>query len=294
MSFFFILSVFFFTLLSEINLYSEDKHLSTELPFQIKWPIHHKKAYKISSTFAESRYDHFHNGLDIPVNSMKVYPVSAGNVLWVKKSKRRLNEPPFGGGNTVVLRHDNIWSGYMHLKNIDSQLIFNKVLSVNDNIGLSGKTGHSGGAHLHFFIFNFKYFCFYNPLLLIDKKNIKDTKPPKLRNYKVTSSKKNKNDFAQNIISNNILLARIEDQGGASEKWGIYYLKVYDKEDTLLREITFDYIQFINHHWVSSNKLTFRQVYYRNYYILHNNSEEKIKLEAGGLYGPPLIVKWGQ
>ena len=274
------------------TLYSQEENSQNNQVFKIKWPISHKRANKISSTFAESRYDHFHNGLDIPVHGMIVKPVNKGKVLWVRKPKRRLNETPFGGGNTVVLQHGEIWSAYMHLQKIDSKKISQEFLSVDDRIGYSGRTGHSGGYHLHFFIFDFKRSRFYNPLMLIDKKIIKDIKPPQLKYYKVTSSsQRKKNGFAKKGIPNNTLLAKIEDRGIGSEKWGIYYLKVYDDKKKVLKDLKFDYIQFLNHHWVTSNKKKFDEIYYGNQYILHQSADKKIKWEAGGLYGPSLTKK---
>ncbi len=273
-------------------LYPREDKSKNSRSLKIKWPISHKKANKISSTFAESRYDHFHNGLDIPVRGMAVQPISKAKVLWVRNPKRRLNETPFGGGNTVVLQHDDIWSAYMHLQKIDSEKVSQELLSVDDRIGDSGRTGHSGGYHLHFFIFDFKLSRFYNPLMLINKKIIKDIKPPQLKYYRVSSSSQTKKgELVQKKIPNNTLLAKIEDRGMGSEKWGIYYLKVYDDKKNILRDLKFDYIQFLNHHWVTSNKKKFDEIYYGNQYILHRPANMKIKWEAGGLHGPSLTQK---
>ena len=283
-----ILLVFLF-LLAGFDIAGQKNNKPNDTPFQMEWPIKSKQGEKISSTFAESRYDHFHNGLDIPVDGFAVSPIHDGEVLWVRTSYKRLNEVPFGGGNTIILKHKNIWSGYMHLKEIKPEIISQRSLSTRNTIGLSGKTGHSGGAHLHFFVFDSKNSTFYNPLLFDQKKIIKDVKPPLLKSYSITSYAKDK---AANKIPDDTLLAHIEDQGVGSERWGIYYLRVYNQEGETLKTLKFDSIQWLNENWVVSGQTPFDQVYHGKKYILNDQSGEKIKWQAGGFSGPSLTKSY--
>ena len=80
-----------------------------------KWPV---KDGKITSTFGESRGDHFHDGIDMTVKDDKVYPVDSGELLYFwDKSIFPLEKFP-GGGNHIILTHGNkYYSLYLHLKN---------------------------------------------------------------------------------------------------------------------------------------------------------------------------------
>jgi len=110
-----------------------------------RWPINNGT---ITSTYGESRWDHFHDGMDISSADDKVYPVEPGTLLfyWDKALFPLENYP--GGGNYKVLEHRNrIYSIYMHLENgVSSQMIY----TGGDIVGMMGNTGHSISKHLHF------------------------------------------------------------------------------------------------------------------------------------------------
>lgn len=65
--------------------------------YPLNWPVRSSKELQISSTFGESRFDHFHNGLDIPGENLKVYPVKEGEICWHHTAFTYPNELPFGG-----------------------------------------------------------------------------------------------------------------------------------------------------------------------------------------------------
>ena len=110
-----------------------------------RWPINNGT---ITSTYGESRWDHFHDGMDITSADDRVYPVEPGTLLfyWDKAIFPLENYP--GGGNYKVLEHRNgMYSIYMHLENgLSSQ----KIYTAGDMVGMMGNTGHSGSKHLHF------------------------------------------------------------------------------------------------------------------------------------------------
>lgn len=123
-------------------------------------------SYRISGTFAEFRRDHFHSGMDIPIPSgSNVYSVADG---WVA----RIRNQPTGYGNVLYIAHPNGYmSVYAHLKSfgpvLDAYFKRKQIeeqtydldfypdsmeipVTKGEIIGISGMTGYSTGAHLHF------------------------------------------------------------------------------------------------------------------------------------------------
>ena len=49
-----------------------------EVQRRLNWPVSDKIKNGISSTFGESRNDHFHGGIDIPGENLPVLPVYKG------------------------------------------------------------------------------------------------------------------------------------------------------------------------------------------------------------------------
>ena len=67
-------------------------------PPAFEWPVEKDKKYQISSTFGESRIDHFHNGIDLPGEGSKVLAPKDGRVLYRMNSEFTPGEMPYGGG----------------------------------------------------------------------------------------------------------------------------------------------------------------------------------------------------
>ena len=69
-----------------------------------RWPVNNGT---VTSTFCESRWDHFHDGMDMTSIDGKVYPVESGTLLfyWDKTLFPLDNYP--GGGNYKILEHRN-------------------------------------------------------------------------------------------------------------------------------------------------------------------------------------------
>ena len=266
----------------------------------LRWPIESKgEPYtKISSTFGESRLDHFHNGIDVPGEGFPVYSIQKGNLLWSRQGTHRPNEVPFGGGKTVIMQHETSWSGYMHLNEVNPDLY---TLTNQEKIGISGKTGHSGGAHLHFFIYDFKLQRYYNPLLFYDKDTIQDNIAPDFKGY-----------FIKNLAEvltpvkilpdtnlQSFLFVFLQDRGIDKERWGIYQFKIYSgeevKQENLILNYIFDYIYFDDIHWLNSSKLKFTDVYSTNQYNTRLTLDTVMKgnyfIEYSGITGPSSIQK---
>lgn len=265
-----------------------------DLPsLQLNWPVPPEKIPRISSTFGESRMDHFHSGVDIPGEGLPIVPVKEGRVLYRTAGKPKQGELPFGGGETIVLEHDGYWSGYMHLQKINIPLSQRQVIE-NEQIGVSGNSGHSGGPHLHFFVYNHKNGRMYNPLPFLPNNIFTDKLPPKINSFLVQLPDKTSQvelDKSFTMSQDFPILASINDQGEKPyDKWGVYFLKVYNKEgDTLpIKEVVFDYLRFDKGRWVTSNFLTFEDTYFLNYYVLGNRFRDSktLIIKAGGLSGP--------
>jgi len=138
-----------------------------EMPPRFSWPLTRgvfPDLQGLTSTFGESRVDHFHNGLDISAIHTAVHPVAAGKLLYTRESSFDPFFPEPGAGNYVFLDHGNgWWSGYYHLDKIRPAWS-PPTVSVEDSIGMAGNTGHSSGGHLHFFIIKEYGKIYVNPL----------------------------------------------------------------------------------------------------------------------------------
>lgn len=99
----------------------------------------------------------FHNGIDICVNEgTPVHAAAAGKIIYAGWKE--------GYGNMVVVRHsDNYLTVYAHLSSIKVKA--DQKVKQNQIIALSGNTGLTTGAHLHFEIR--KYDTPLNPVRML-------------------------------------------------------------------------------------------------------------------------------
>jgi len=110
-----------------------------------RWPVNDGV---LTSTFGESRADHFHDGIDLISPIDNVYPIESGTLLYAWNKSFFPLENYWGGGNYKVLSHaDGLLSVYMHLQDIDD---LKQTYSESDVLGRIGNTGHSYGKHIHF------------------------------------------------------------------------------------------------------------------------------------------------
>jgi len=155
----------------------------------------------LSGSFGELRSNHFHTGIDIKtqgVEGQKVYAIADGYISRIKVSS-------YGYGKALYIRHyDGRTSVYAHLKEFSSIIdsitkkeqysrqtfeinIYPKPNSISikqgDIIALSGNSGSSGGAHLHFEIRDTKTEQPLNPLDYGFK--VKDIVSPIIKELKV-------------------------------------------------------------------------------------------------------------
>jgi hypothetical protein len=186
-----------------------------------RWPVDNGV---ITSTFGESRGDHFHDGIDMISPSDNVYPVKEGTLLYAWNKAFFPLENYWGGGNYKIIAHDSgIMSVYMHLQDIDNLKL---TCSTSDVIGLVGNTGHSYGKHIHFSILDLEKKESINPMKLLPAHN--DLKAPEIYNFyiKIDDRYIRINDNSDIRLTKHYpLLVEIKDTIKGHENLGIYRIK---------------------------------------------------------------------
>lgn len=138
------------------------------------WPVEGKPV--ISSGFGYRKLGgkpDFHGGIDIAVpGGTEVFSAAEGNVVRIGRgctaapthcvvvsdNPKKYNHGEcgcgYGMGNYVVIKHhkngETFYTFYVHLMKVESGLKEGDKVSAKALMGLSGNTGYSKGAHLHF------------------------------------------------------------------------------------------------------------------------------------------------
>lgn len=255
----------------------------------LDWPVEKDKKYQISSTFGESRLDHFHNGIDLPGEGMKVLTPRDGRVLYRIQTEFTPGEMPFGGGNTLIIDHGDQWTGYMHLKSMADAVLQSFKLTAGEKLGTSGNTGHSGGAHLHFFIYDAANRAMLNPLIVMPHTYYADTRPPEAKDWGVLLADKFASvnpDKGFRLTSDYPVYLLLQDHGLGKERWGVYEYKV-SIDDKEVMSAKFDRIVFKDDAWQLGTGQSFEDVFFKNYYSLtaQVRRSKKVGIEAKDIKG---------
>jgi len=145
---------------------------------RFSWPVQKgvfPQLARISSTFGESRTDHFHAGVDVAGDKEEVHPVAGGKVLFYQFESMNPYRPMPGAGNQIWLDHgDGVWSGYYHLS--ESRLS-KAYVETSNVIALTGHTGRSGGPHLHFIVTENYGQTYLNPMIDLLPKAVEHNAP---------------------------------------------------------------------------------------------------------------------
>ncbi len=131
---------------------------------------------RITSLFGEFRGDHFHNGIDFS-GTQRVYPIKEGEVIFTKDRAKNPLQLILGCGNLMVIEHEEVRSYYYHLKKGSVERDLVKVYP-ETFLAVSGNSGRSLGAHLHFLLEEFKKGRIVNPLKYLPK--IEDVVKPRV------------------------------------------------------------------------------------------------------------------
>jgi len=232
------------------------------------------KNYIISSSFGDTRNDHFHTGIDLASNeNEEIYSITDGRLIFYNTKKFR--GISYGLGNFAVIQsEDNKYRiTYSHLKE-NSLDIKKEKYKKNEKIANVGNTGHSTGPHLHLEIEDMQKNILINPLKFIKIKD-RDKIPPIIEDvYFITTNREKISLFKDNKIKRGGKLFiktmdRINSQQNMITPYKIYVL-IGGKEATIL---IFDYFRKINNdYYVSTNDYKFQDIYQNginfDYYLM--------------------------
>ncbi len=191
----------------------------SNLSFQ--WPVENAR---LTSTYGESRADHFHDGIDLISNSSDaVYPLEQGRLvyLWDKALFPEDNYP--GGGNYKIIAHRGGFSVYMHLQD---GLSLKRDLPPKEALGYIGNTGHSFAKHLHVSIMDPRTRSSKNLLPYLPP--YADLKSPEIGEMCLKIEDKYviiRDRSTIRLTSHYPLLVKIFDSATGGEKLGIYSIR---------------------------------------------------------------------
>jgi hypothetical protein len=220
-------------------------------------------------------------------SDMRVYPVAEGRLIYFwDKSLFPLDSYP-GGGNFVVLEHANgLYSLYMHLSD---GFTLQASYTEKTPLGISGNSGHSLGAHLHFSLLRISDRTSINPFLYLPE--YEDHSAPIISGLYIRVGDryfaiKEKSDIR--LTQHYPLLIEISDSLTAREKLGIFKLSVYMNNKKVI-EVDFSQIG-ISKKGLTLSDYTFHDLYdEKGYYKVKNvsyiNGQNTVKIVAHDYYG---------
>ena len=241
---------------------------------QFQWPIikgEFPDLRLITSTFGESRIDHFHNGLDIAGDNDAVRPMAAGKIVYTRNGPDDPFRPEQGPGNYTYLYHGNgWWSGYYHLRNL-SEYPRTGDVAPETILARSGNTGHSGGPHLHFFVARDSGYEIINPLTVLP--DVTDENPPIIEGLVILTPNGETHLRADRIERFRLtrpypILLRVRDPGLETyTNRGVYRLR-WRLNDGEAQERIFDRVLFVDGDWKLQGEYSFDESFVSGYYNL--------------------------
>ncbi|MBN1500753.1 MAG: M23 family metallopeptidase [Spirochaetes bacterium] len=185
------------------------------------WPVQN---IRITSTFGESRTDHFHDGIDLISFDSRVSPIADGNLLYFWNSNFFPFDQETGSGNFAVLNHKDYKSVYIHLDRIES---FQPEYTSGSIIGRFANSGRSYGNHVHLGIFDKDTWSSVNALEIMPA--VSDERPPVIGYFALHIGEDyiilNSNSKIR-LTKNYPLLVQIFDEINPGDRLGIFSMKV--------------------------------------------------------------------
>lgn len=243
------------------------------------------KVRGLTSTFGEERSDHFHNGLDLAGQGKSIEAVASGQVLFSRMAEDHPFRPIEGPGNQLLLRHAGLISGYYHLKEIARRA---GPVQAGERVAVSGNSGYSGGAHLHFFLL--EKGTFLNPLKYLPA--AEDPSPPgTARLHIITSASRTtiqSGKLARIRLTRRFpVVLEIHDAGLEQSRRGVYSLSWKLNQDPE-QSLRFDQISFSDGAWRLEGK-DFHQVFLGGHYLLgelpFQAGENRVEIKAADFSG---------
>jgi hypothetical protein len=278
-----------------IDLFSRYKNilaivLCVPIFLHMVWPL--KNKILLTSTFAESRISHFHDGLDIISNTRAIYPVDSGDILFYRFSNDHPYSQILGPGNFIVVEHENqITTSYYHMDS-KSPIFESAKISEDTLIGWASDSGHSAGEHLHFTAMKKDGRTFVN--LLKNLPILEDKNPPIIEAIFLYQDKKNEiihlaEGDKITVSKNYPILVSIRDPGrNKNTRRGIYKIRASHNGQKLL-DYTFDEIRFEKNQWKLNGQYPIRDIYFKKYYYINglelSQGANKIFIECEDLAG---------
>ena len=213
------------------------------LNVSFRWPVDQGR---MTSTFGESRGDHFHDGLDTVSQNGKIYPIHKGSLLYYwDQSIFPLENAP-GGGNYKVLDHgDGLASIYMHLlPGTGREVRYDEKTLV----GMMGNSGHSYSRHLHFSLLDLKTRKSLNLLSKLPEPEPKDGAKPEVEDFLLKIDDRYiilRKGSEIRLTQHYPLLIKIRDTISGRENLGIYKLQV-EHNGKVVSKMTFDALDYGN------------------------------------------------
>lgn len=244
-----------------------------------RWPVDNGI---ITSTFGESRWDHFHDGMDVISPDRKVYPVAGGKLVYYwNRARFPLDNYP-GMGNYRIIDHGNSLLGiYGHLG--DDAAVRTDFVPA-ESMGFMGNTGHSMASHLHFTLVKAGDSKSVNPLGLLPP--VTDTRPPvHLGTFLRVGDRyiplRGKTNYR--LTQHYPLLLEINDTIQGRERLGIYKLSV-TLNDRKVLDVEFSEINsaknILTMQGMASEDLFDEKGYYRVGGVKYAEGENRVKVVA--------------
>lgn len=258
--------------------------------FSVRLPLEHPK---LTSTFGESRKDHFHNGIDFGGGEQKVYPMMDGKIIYYYDKKDFPFDNYMGPGNMVIVQHDYKYrTYYFHLK---EGSINKKDLEVTEEtvLGKTGNTGRSRGIHLHFTVEKLKPLEVLNPLKFF-KEFLTDKLKPTIKGFyiKINDNEPvlvNGNIYIREKVKLLLILKCFDLYRINANRMGVYRIECYIN-DVKFTDFKFDKLIYKHNNYYLPQDFSFKDIYYsKNEYLLGEFIPEP------GVYNIKIIVSdfWG-
>ncbi|MDD5067185.1 MAG: M23 family metallopeptidase [bacterium] len=251
------------------------------------------KDAKVTSTFGESRNDHFHNGLDFGGGEQDVRAVKDGKVVFYSDKRDFPFQSYLGSGNFVLVEHkDNTRTYYMHLKE-GSINKTNYSLKEGSYLGRTSDTGHSYGIHLHFSLEKIQPLEIMNPLKLF-KEELTDTLKPRIESVLVKVDGSDPmavfDTITLNSGNNLSLYVKASDYFQNSMNKVAPYKITYSVNSEKFREYVFDKFIVKNNYYYLPPNFSFQDIYQKDglYFlgdIVLRERRYDITLTVEDLYG---------
>jgi len=239
---------------------------------EFNWPL---KNPVFTSHFGESRYDHWHNGIDVvSARDNDIKAPQKGEVIYYHDEAESPFYDGFGAGNYLVVEHENnLRTIYYHLE--QKSIIKNKnSVTTEDTLAVVGNSGRSFGAHLHLILYSTENDRILNPIDYFQR--IPDTKPPVIKkillkppmsdaaNILKYRKVKKKSDYRVIVAVNDVR----EGPAYINASTGVRNVELFI-DDALIKKLSIDYLGLVDNKYCLNGErdLPFSRVYEAVYHI---------------------------